>query len=217
MNVRILQTVYNEETKANAIFDPYEVGPIDAFFESKNHVAAFEKGLHVDSDYFGIVSPRFTQKTGIGPELLDKIDGEYDYYYPRYYLNMNIWKHGEVSHGFNFIRPAKRLLGMMGIEGDITKPPIPPIFCNFQIVRTALYEQYINEFLRPAIQLMEQKETPLYEELWKQVFYVNRTLSKQQLKEITGVPYHTAHPFICERLFATYAYYQKWRGLALRA
>ena len=74
------------------------------------------------------------------------------------------------------------------------------IYSNFFVCRTEIYKDYVNNYIKPAIDLLETK----YKDLaWKNANYTS-DLTKEQLKEYTGLDYYPMHTFVLERLFALY-------------
>ena len=75
------------------------------------------------------------------------------------------------------------------------KEPVNTIYSNFFVLKTPLYKRYVNEVLILAMYLLEGRYWNL----------ANRDstyqgMSKEKLKELTGLDYYNFVTFICERL-----------------
>lgn len=110
--------------------------------------------------------------------------------------------------------------GFKLIMGKILKnlgDPMPleikkPIYQNHFCATRQVYQQYVFEYLSPAMILMNN-DPELRELCWRDSNYSN--LAKKDaatpefLKEKIGVPYYPYHPFILERLFSVFCHNRK--------
>lgn len=87
-----------------------------------------------------------------------------------------------------------------------------PIYQNHFCATRQVYQQYVFEYLSPAMILMNN-DPELKELCWRDSKYTN--LAKKDaadsdyLKEKIGVPYYPMHPFILERLFPIFCHNRK--------
>ena len=84
------------------------------------------------------------------------------------------------------------------------KPVHPkyPVYQNAFVAKTELYKRYVNEFLVPAMEVMESDELkPL---CWQDSNYskLKREPLSDKAKKDLGVSYYPMHPFLCERFFS---------------
>lgn len=105
--------------------------------------------------------------------------------------------------------------GFLKILGKIMKnlgEPMPsevknPIYQNHFCATRQIYQQYVFEYLSPAMLLMTNDEE-LKELCWKDSNYSNLAkkdaADAEYLKQNIGVPYYPMHPFILERLFSVF-------------
>jgi hypothetical protein len=80
---------------------------------------------------------------------------------------------------------------------------------NFFVAKTEIYRCYVNDVIKPAINLLDNK----YKELsWKKCKYDG---GRHNIMELIGLPFYTFHPFILERLVAQYCKTNKLRVIDL--
>lgn len=79
--------------------------------------------------------------------------------------------------------------------------PVPkyPIYQNAFVARTEVYQEYVKDFLLPAMEVMSTDV-----ECWKDSNYskLKREPLTDKAKVDLGVAYYPMHPFICERFFS---------------
>ena len=106
--VRIYQNMYRDGQELDADFVAAD-GRRNAnthYRELGLFLRTYHTGLHLSADYTGIVSPKFTEKTGkTGREFIDFIETNpgFDVYfinpYPQNaYHTFNVWEHGDLWH-----------------------------------------------------------------------------------------------------------------------
>lgn len=82
---------------------------------------------------------------------------------------------------------------------DLNLPSYEPkniIYSNFFLAKSEIYKEFVNDIIKPAIVLLETKYK---KQVWNNSNY--KGLSKEQLKEFTGLDYYPFHTFLLERLF----------------
>jgi hypothetical protein len=78
------------------------------------------------------------------------------------------------------------------------------IYCNAFILKSNLYDRYINELLLPAMHIMDGEISYMVMEDSKYPKFFTPELSEQ-----TGMGHWTYHTFICERLFSYWYNFMK--------
>lgn len=109
-------------------------------------------------------------------------------------------KSAEAWHP-GFVAILKLIMNKIG-WGDPVNPKYP-IYQNAFVAKTEIYQQYVNEFLIPAMEVMETNET-VRDLCWQDSKYtkLKREPLSDQAKHSLGVEYYPMHPFICERFFS---------------
>jgi len=106
----------------------------------------------------------------------------------------------EVWHpGFtDILRKIMRKIGF----GDPVNPKYP-IYQNAFIAQTDAYKRYVEEFLVPAMEVMETDEQ-IRKLCWQDSNYskLKKETMTDKAKKDLGVGYYPMHPFICERFFS---------------
>jgi hypothetical protein len=75
------------------------------------------------------------------------------------------------------------------------------VYMNTFVTTAEIYNQYIEELLKPAIEFMSSE---LQHILWKDSGYYKKAYMSDKLKRDLGVGYYPYHTFICERLFSLF-------------
>lgn len=160
-----------------------------------------------DSDYLGIFSWKFSDKTRINKPQLNALfvsAVEVDCYNLSPNLGNNIggcgcfmdWSakgHGEVLRDL-----IKECCEHILIEYN--NNPAQIIYANQFIMRVGLYKQYMNMVIKPCLELLEGK-------LWhiaNQPANYSAGLELKKLKESTGLDFYNYIPFVLERMTMQY-------------
>ncbi|SDD54118.1 hypothetical protein SAMN05444678_11568 [Sphingomonas sp. YR710] len=152
------------------------------------------------ADYWGALSWRFTEKTGLtGADLIKIMEAhpDVDVFYCNPHVNNealfhNMWVQGETCH-VNFLEISKALFTATGLpttEFDLILPSASFSSANYFIARPAFWEAYL-PFIRKVITLAEQKLAP----------NVRQFLHSQAADDRGLHGGSTYLPFIVERLF----------------
>lgn len=163
--------------------------------ETAHMLSFWRRGLHREYSVSGLLSPKFSDKTGItGNFFNDFITNSPDYDvwflnpYPHYfYLAHNIWEHGEIWYP-GLCERAARVFGAAGVVMDLKRFPRSTtstlLFSNFWAGTTKFWDQFmpfVSEMSKHA-----EKQPTLFDE----------------------VPYEhgkaTYYSFMFERLFTTF-------------
>ena len=142
----------------------------------------------------GFFSWRFPQKTHLFKNKVIKIleeNQKYDCINFSKPLKMPYLKFTEMVHP-GFLDIFKIICKELNLP---VKEPNNVIYSNFFVLKTPLYKEYIKTIIEPAIYLMENK---YWDMVNKDANY--NSLSKEELKNLTGLDYYNFVTFICERL-----------------
>ena len=153
-------------------------------------------------EYTGIFSWKVCQKTGISQSILCSLLKEYA---PENYdvinlcqpLGMNYMEFSEHSHpGLTSL--VKKVCEKLGLE--YYQNVKHTIYSNQMICRTNIYKNYVDNIVKPALELLEG-------ELWEEANLNSEYksgLSPEELFEKTGMNYYNRVTFVIERLFSQY-------------
>ena len=187
------------------------------FFENKVMVDLVTEGEHRLNNYFAVLSHKFFQETvnkelcPIQQEEIEMALGDSDVlsFFGFKRDNFEMFRHAiQVHKGieqcylelFKLLNlPFKPLLKMRFV-----------VYRNAFFARSEVYERYVNEMLRPCIELMsDRRNDKLWQSIWKDSGYPyteNRFRKHPQLRDKfvhdMGVPYYPFHTFILERMFS---------------
>ena len=196
-------------------FIPYFNEHVTRFFENDVIVELIRAGKHKPRDYFGVFSWRFSEKIPLRSEVIFDLIHEDGYQADVYSFfegthsglgpkGYNIWTFGENSHP-GLIEAGEILLKRLGMRVDLRRLTTPVIYQNHFICRSDLYERYVDELLQPAIRgLSNSNDRELQEAISRDAQYVTH-LKTAVREEVFGRPYFSLEPFLCERLFSTWA------------
>jgi len=153
-----------------------------------------------DSEFVGVLSWKFTQKTGINKESLEKLSNSLDVDV----INCSRWKSklhfmewSNEGHS-GIIEMIKKCCNHVGLIYN--NEPKNIIFANQFICRKWIYLDYIKSVIIPCLELLEGK---MWDEVNKPAGYT-AGIELKKLKELTGLDFYNYVPFILERLFMQY-------------
>lgn len=202
METKIYSIVYDKNQIVE--YEKYDNSHIKTI-EQKSYL--FEYNVLIDvidnhnitEDYLGIFSYKFPIKTGLFKKKLLKIlkdSPNKDIYI--FCTNSNKLKGKYLSFTEKvhpgFVELFTALCNDLNLK---VKEPKYVVYSNFFIARTDIYKEYVNNIIKPAIELLETKYK---EQVWKDSKY--QGLGKEKLKQCTGLDYYPFHTFILERLFS---------------
>lgn len=197
-NVSLFSIIYNEEQR--------ELSEYNVFFNKINSVEdksyLFEYNPMIDiidnyqlKEWTGIFSWKFPLKTGVfEKKIIKSIDDNYDIIYFCKPI-INYLKFTEVHHP-GFMKLFNSVCSDLGLK---INEPRHVIYSNFFVARTDVYREYVNNIIKPAIELLETKHK---KQAWADSKY--KGLSKEKLNKYTGLDYYTMHTFILERLISVW-------------
>ena len=160
-----------------------------------------------DSDYFGVLSWKFGQKTGLDRyELFSRInpqlaDGPVDVFTACKPIQHNgyssFMQWSEEGHK-GTIYLLERCLWNIGAK--YYHEPKHIVYANQFITTKAVYLDFINNWAKPSLELLEGELWPIVN---KDAGY-QAGLPKRELKRLTGLDFYNYLPFVMERLFSQY-------------
>lgn len=212
MKLSIFQNYHLENQKEllDSEFIPNNnIGKWNKYYENKVLFDIYfnRKEEWVNSDYVGLVSPRFFEKTTLkGSYIQERIQENLNksisksvylltpYDYMDRYLTISKYTYMETQIVCKLMDADK--LFPFQIYGNPTKIKC---FCNFWVAKPDIFKDYIENYLEPCVNWFEINSSKYKEVLTKQV---------PHRQKITGLSY-TVHPFLIEGLFACYLEYNK--------
>jgi hypothetical protein len=210
----IHQIYFNEQTKE--FINPIAFGYDNSWFEGKPIQPCFENHIisellsndHKNADYFSVLSWQFESKN---PYRLENFNDDmkrfpkYDCYtFYKLHTQPNVWRVAENWHK-GIIETAQHIFNRFKSSINISRINTPTIYQNAHITKINIYEDYVNTWLNPLMEIMEDKnDIWLQNRLYQDTKYKSGRFSPEILEKLTGVPYYPMHTFICERFFSTY-------------
>jgi hypothetical protein len=219
--VKVYQIYYSEETKARLEpeYIPYYNNPSTVFFEAKVMCDLIDKGAHKGADYFGVVSPSLrnkikgTKKWGtsirnmsereFSPKTFEQLVMDFRPDIASYTTHPAhaIFPWAERFHP-GICRATIKILEKMKKRLYYDSKIIKPIYFNYFVAKSSIYEDYIKTFLKPAIHLMTH-DPEIRKLVCVNSHYRAGKMTPELAKQI-GFDYYPLHPFICERLINLY-------------
>jgi glycosyltransferase involved in cell wall biosynthesis len=156
----------------------------------------------VEKEYVGVLSWRFLQKTGLAKNLLYNMikptlkEGNVD----MINLSPRKWLSGKEYMEFSEKQHPglENLLKLICLKLGVIYNPNPKniVYSNFFILKTSIYKEYVEEWIKPALACLEGEYWTLAN---KDANYIGG-LSKEDLKLHTGLDYYNMITFVLERL-----------------
>lgn len=161
-----------------------------------------------DNGYLAILSWKFNRKTNITKNVLYRTLKFYKYQdYDFINLATRYWQNTDDYLNFSYKVHAKlevllkRLLKHLGKEAKVDQNNYT--YSNFFIMRKELWKDYVENWIKPALEFMENDP-----EYFEDANYTSG-LSKEKLKELTGLDNYTYHTFCLERLILYFINHKK--------
>lgn len=211
----IYQIWYDDQTRkmCSDYFTPFHNPELTPFFENQVIYDLCSQGRHLESEWFGVLSPVFFSKAwrgGVRPTYMrERMSAETDLVSFHYSRNPNIILQGHSHHAKskgNFKDIVQRVLRMSGIDWDVHNPLRFPVLMNYVVARDWVWDRYFNEMLEPCMDVMRDATGELKELIWQDAEYgKGRTQTmRRHLQATLGVPYYPMHTFILERLWSVW-------------
>lgn len=225
--MKIFQIYFDESQAANLepTYTPVFNVDCTVFFENEVIRGLIESKLHIGHDYFGVVSYKLKQKlayikdnwknnknianqstTEFTPELFEK---ELYKHTPDVMSFQRHMPHDPISVATKFhprfMEFWQRIIMEIGYDW---KPEIyqDPIYCNYFVARSEIYEEFVKDMLIPAMDFM--KTMPA---LYENSHYPHPL--PENLHSKFNVQHWPYHPFICERMFTFFVHIRKLKCL----
>lgn len=190
------------------------IDSVTPYFE--NQIILEKFALNANDPYFGVVSHALKEKTTLKEADMQRILS----------LKKDGWILSKQStrdpnDNSQFIRNSSKihphfaplfdwLLESIGKSYDwrtVKKYPFEVHF-NYIIIRSEIYADYIENYLRPSIEAMEKAPEEIREMLFANANYRGRFISEYRRREKftrhMGIPHYPHHPFLLERLWMVY-------------
>lgn len=207
---RVLQVYFDEQSKSNCL-DNVELIYNDKctpYFENKIIVDNIDKNTE---DYFGVFSPHFKYKilpvAGMSRMSYEYIKTQLDsdvISFFKHHRTKNMIKQAEEYHP-RFTIGMELLLSAIGVDLNLNLDTRFIVYQNHFVAKKEVYNDYVENWLKPAIVAMEDKDnSELQNILWQDSNYHKKKNMSDRLKRDLGVNYYPYHTFILERLFSLY-------------
>jgi len=164
-----------------------------------NPIIDIVSNLPENIEYLGIFSWKFPQKTGFSKNILYKTLNHYKYKeYDFLNLAKSYWKdtpeylHFSYKYHPKLQELLKKLLVHLG--KDIYPDRNNYTYSNFFLMKTDLWKDYVENWVKPAIEFMENDP-----EYFEDAKYITG-LPTNKLQELTGLDYYPYQTFVLERL-----------------
>lgn len=203
--VKVYQIYYDESHLNSLSHDtlPYYNNYLTEYFENDIIRKAYENGL-MNSDYFGVLSWRFLQKTGFQFKNT-MITGDADIYaFQNSTRNHSVFGDSAMCHPL-FMDIFSKVLELLNCQNI---NPTLGLYMNYIVAKTPIFKKYVEEFLIPTIDYL--KTLPDHDKVWADACYHHNPTLTQKLQQFIGKPYYTYHTFICERLWSVF--YEKYKN-----
>lgn len=206
-DVNIYSIVYNDEQVSS--FKRYDNSHIKTV-EQKSYLYEYNPILDVNSKlkdlngYIGVFSHKFGAKTGIYPKMLWKIlKGKNYQNYDFINLTPQYWKTGRQYLEFSekehpgLLERLKELCEVVNLK--YVENPSYINYSNFYIMKTEVFNDYVNNYITPAIEYMENN---------RDKFFIDAQykggLPTEELEKYTGLQFYPIMTFVLERLILMY-------------
>lgn len=217
--MKIYQLYFDEKSRLNCFdkaekvkcfnFKTKEDLKVNPYFENYQIRDIISNGDFRDFEYVGILSHKFTRKTGFDYCHLEQIDFKGDVV--SFFRNIPAYKSDQKNvlaflkrWHTNGVECLNRILWGLGRVDMIGKMPDSVIYQNHFLAKGRLYKEYVNEWLAPAMEMCEHDEG-LKSLLWEDAGYTLAIQTKG-----FDYPHHT---FVLERLPMLYF---KYRGIEIQ-
>lgn len=217
MNVKLYQILYSTEQKQHLSTSTAWYDNSNATNQPclENHVIAelLTSGDHNGADYIGVLSWAFERKRALRIDsVLPLIDGTADVFaFDHHHTQPNVWRKAETWHKgiISAAREAFFECGMQEVAVSFDKVITPNIYSNAFVARSSVYEDYVTTWLVPFMTALERLQSAQAECKSYTAMKQKQGVTADHLQRVTGYPYYTLMPFICERLFSTYLAFNK--------
>lgn len=209
-NLKLYSITYKDDQYAE--YERYDNNHINSI-EQKSYLFEYNPILDIvnnkidnlkNSDYLGILSHKYSKKMGLPKRLMYKLFNEVTAKQDIDFINLSrfringsylLWTENQHPGFLEMFAYLCEKLNLKLID------PFYNVHSNFFIAKKSIYVDYVNNILKPAIDLLENDEF-LKEKVWQDAKY--KGLSNEQLKQYSGLDHYTFHTFLLERLMSVY-------------
>ncbi len=206
-DVKIHSIIYDQNQKAD--FEVYDNSHIKTV-EQRSYLFEWNAILDISSKltnlegYIGVFSHKFPQKTGLSPKILNRLLLKNNYqHYDFINLSPQHWKTGREYLQFSeeqhpgLIERLEEICKAVGLKYWHNLKYVN--FSNFYITKIEVFNDYVNNYITPAIAYMENnKDRFMIDAQYK------GGLNSEELKKVSGLDFYSFHAFILERLILMY-------------
>lgn len=205
--IRLYQIYFNEGQLGN-LYDfatPYFNEGLTVFFENEVIKQIVPRET---SDKVGVCSWQLRQKVGNGipmrqPFTKEVLEWDYDVLS----LGREQKEHSMLSMMETWHTGSRAILSKIwaAIGKSLPKEPKHPIYSNHFMARTDIYQEYVKDFLIPAMEVMENDEE-IKKRCYEDSHYFKLIRDPggygRRIKETLGMDYIPLHTFLLERCFS---------------
>lgn len=210
--MKIYQIYYDEASRANCEpeYIHYYNSECTPFFENDVIAKLIEEGAHKDADYFGVVSHKLREKTGLNPISGRSTSKFSTQAFEALCLRTNadvisynrnpkhdVCKLADRFHP-NFSKIMRQALHGLPFQ---MRPSNTPIYFNHFVAKPEIWDAYTTQLLFPVMRRMKNDEA-LSKLLWQNSKYPSQL--PINLQKEWNVNYYPYHSFICERLISIF-------------
>ncbi len=212
--LKVTQIYFKPEQLALCDYTPMLNEDCTVYFENSVIASEVSEGMHRDCEYFGVVSWNLRKKitSTLGPRTNIRAFDSRSFEEKLLKTKPDIMgfsqyaPHDPVNH-FNCIHAGleKHFKEVCKWLGLAWAPEIwnHVFYSNHFVAKSEIYERYVNEFLNPAIKVMDGMP-----ELMGNSGYPRPLPIELRVK--FGVSHYTWHTFILERLFSYFVHLNKF-------
>jgi hypothetical protein len=216
--MRIYQIFFRKEQICKLDYFPVYNFDCTVFFENSVIRKLINHNLHLESDYFGVVSHKLREKIGITKtnwkNCKNIANVSVNDFTPEQF-KQELYKHRPDAMSFqrhmphdpirvadryhpNFSKYFKEIMNKAGYKWEPTHFE-DVFYCNYFVAKSEIYEKYVKEMLAPCMDIMEGMP-----ELMENSRYPDPL--PEHLKIKFGINNYPYHPFLCERMFSYFSH-----------
>lgn len=207
--LNIWQVYFDQKSKRNCYpeYNHYNnEGLLTENFENSVIIDLIDKEEHLKADYFGVFShdickdiPFKEDGLAFNPKNLNTIierNQNVDVFsFQKRRSQKNIITQAENYHK-GFVDIVKKILFETEFLNEIPKHLDKIVLFNYWIARPEIYQRYVDELLRPAVEVLKGLNEAYYNAGYKKL----SDAEKARFLKAFGKPYYPYHPFVLERL-----------------
>lgn len=181
------------------------------FFENDVIRKMYNEQKIQQSDFFGVLSWRISEKNNINLEVLKNINNDYNFYtFNNTIARYNVLNVSSQYHP-NFLTLFSPILKNLNYSLNDFLTVDFGIFQNAVIASKEIYIDYVTNWLFPSMDFITNNPDPSFQALVKSdplYSYYPGNLRERLLKNF-GTPWYQYHTFLVERLWSMYYHVNK--------